>query len=319
MKATEFTAEKGNFFILRGDDFHLRNNVISQILQKLPKMSYPFNYARFNGSGSLTALIDYLMMPPQFADVRIAVQDDFNRPFTVTEVDAFKEYISNAPQNRIFVVIDDFKRFAFAEKSGIIVDCSRLSGEQLFKRVSDMAQEAGFRLTAEATNMLIEYCAFDLARIETEIKKLADYKEWNVDAELIEELVPSDAEISVFKFTNAISKQDNDAALALMTMLLRKGNAPLALMALLQAQYRKMFLFSLSTESDEQLAALYGIKPTAVSINRREAKRYTAIQLKNIVALLEEYEFKLKSGEIKPEAALMEVVGKILAAERRKN
>jgi DNA polymerase-3 subunit delta len=104
-----------------------------------------------------------------------------------------------------------------------------------------IAKRAGIRLTPGAVGLLTEVLNADLARIATEIEKLALYMGGSgkpVDAEEIAALVPDARATTIFTLVGALGRRDRARALELLNTLVQEGEyLPLAL-TFLSGQFR---------------------------------------------------------------------------------
>jgi DNA polymerase III subunit delta len=120
-----------------------------------------------------------------------------------------------------------------------VVDLRRYSGEDATGEARALAKRAGLRLDASALSLLVEALGADMARIATEIEKLALYagpRELNADD--IAALAPEARATTIFALVAALGRRDRARALEILDVLAREGEyLPLAL-SFLSTQFR---------------------------------------------------------------------------------
>ena len=102
-----------------------------------------------------------------------------------------------------------------------------------------LAGRAGLRADAAALDLLVEALAGDMARIATEIAKLALYAGARpVGEDEIAALVPAARSTTIFALVSALGRRDRSRSLEILDTLVREGEyLPLAL-AFLSTQFR---------------------------------------------------------------------------------
>jgi DNA polymerase III subunit delta len=120
-----------------------------------------------------------------------------------------------------------------------VVELRRFSSYEARGEAEALVKRAGFRMNAEALDLLVEALGADIARIAVEIEKLALFaagREIGVDD--IAALVPDARATNVFALVNALGRRDRGRALEVLDTLVREGEyLPLAL-AFLSTQFR---------------------------------------------------------------------------------
>ena len=120
--------------------------------------------------------------------------------------------------------------------------------------VRQFADLSGIDLTSEAVDFLVASCGADLWRLDSEIKKLADYKiKGVVSRSQIEELIVSGANYKIFELTDAIAKKDKKRALEALYKALDNDEKPTELLGLLAWQIRNILRLKLNPEKSSSL------------------------------------------------------------------
>ncbi len=120
--------------------------------------------------------------------------------------------------------------------------------------VRQFADLSGIDLTSEAVDFLVVSCGADLWRLDSEIKKLADYKiKGVVSKSQIEELTVPGANYKIFELTDAIAKKDKKRALEALYKALDNDEKPTELLGLLAWQMRNILRLKLNPEKSSGL------------------------------------------------------------------
>ena len=107
-------------------------------------------------------------------------------------------------------------------------------------------------------------------------------------------------------------KNINQALKVLNDMLL-SGEAPIKILSLITGMFRRMMFAKINKSSLADLAKILGVKEYAMVKAKQYAEKFTAGQLKNIMNLLLEADYNIKSGQMTQENVLVYLVCKIVA------
>ncbi|HTS65585.1 MAG TPA: DNA polymerase III subunit delta [Candidatus Acidoferrales bacterium] len=122
---------------------------------------------------------------------------------------------------------------------GAVIELHRYSAVDARAEAEVLARQAGFRIEAEALDLLVEALGADIARIAVEIEKLALFAgNRTVSTDDITALVPDARAATIFALVSALGRRDRARSLAILDTLTREGEyLPLAL-AFLSTQFR---------------------------------------------------------------------------------
>jgi DNA polymerase-3 subunit delta len=176
-----------------------------------------------------------------------------------------------------------------------VVDLRRYSGDDALGEARTLARGAGLRLDASALGLLVEALGGDMARIATEIEKLALYAgPRELTADDIAALAPEARATTIFALVGALGRRDRTRALEILDVLAREGEyLPLAL-SFLSTQFRMALVArEAGLRSPQQIQSHFTKMGLPVWSSRAEqiyqtASRFGGTQLKR--ALLAIYE-----------------------------
>ncbi len=120
-----------------------------------------------------------------------------------------------------------------------VVELRKYSAHEARAEAEVLANRAGFRLQADALDLLVEALGADIARIAVEIEKLSLFgKGRSIGADDITALVPDARATTIFVLVGALGRRDRTRALEVLDTLTKEGEyLPLAL-AFLSTQFR---------------------------------------------------------------------------------
>jgi DNA polymerase III subunit delta len=178
---------------------------------------------------------------------------------------------------------------------GEVVDLRRYSADDALGEARTLARGAGLRLDASALGLLVEALGADMARIATEIEKLALYAgSRELTADDIAALAPEARATTIFALVGALGRRDRTRALEILDVLAREGEyLPLAL-SFLSTQFRMALAArEAGLRSPQQIQSHFTKMGLPVWSSRAEqihqtASRFGGAQLKR--ALLAIYE-----------------------------
>ena len=293
-------------YVLSGDDTYLIREAVGMFRRLLDADYADFNYAEMSAADGADALISALNTLPMFDERRVVVVPDFGGTFDRA---ALKKYLESPNPAAVLVLVCENG----AEKLGDnaeAVCCDRLDGAGLSEYVAALLVRPPVRKMepAAARELYLRTMRF-MSRIVCEVEKLKAYSDGVITLDDVRLLVAEETEVQVYKLSDAVGAGDTGRALEELDRLLGKSDAALELVNMLYKYYRRLLHISLhKDDTDAALAALFGVKPWAVTIGRRTAGRYTPVRLKKCVDYLHGVQYDILTGRRGKETALHEAV-----------
>lgn len=297
-----------NSYLIVGEDAFLMQDAINQISLKCNVNPFDIDYDLFDSENfTFEKFYASVNQMPFMSEKRLILVKNMTS-LTESVKKSILSYTQNPSPFACVIFVDTFntKLFSFLEKSTALVECSKPSFYECEKFCNKFASEYGKEIDNGAVNLLCELTNYNLASIKNEMTKLCFYVDKTITYEIVEKLVSKTLDYEVYEFTNALAKKNSSRAIEILNdMVARKESN--GLIALVSNNFRRMF-FSLINDNQEETANLLKVKPYAVTKAKEQAKNFSAKKLKDIYYLLEEIDYKVKSGEMQQINALYYLV-----------
>jgi DNA polymerase III subunit delta len=174
---------------------------------------------------------------------------------------------------------------------------------QASRLLAEMAASLGASIDPAAAALLIEIMNTDLARIRTEMEKLALYAAGRrITRQDIALLVVSDQKYTVWDLAGMLAAGQRDAALVFLSSLLRNGEQPAGIVGAIAWMFRKLVEARELPPSAGPIdaARALGMRPDAAELAMRQSRRIPPKTLLRGMAALSEADSRLKSGAPHP-------------------
>lgn len=317
-------------YLLWGAEDYLREQYLAQLKKLcLPDGEDSFSFKRMDGPEldreALQQAVDSIpfLSERSFVELRDV---DLNR---VSEPEKLLKILEDLP---------DYCTVAFVQNTQFEPD-GRL---KFVKGLREMAQElhftrqsqgalvdwvirrfaaAGKSVELEAAQRLIFISGDLMNRLIPEIEKVASYaKGERVTVDDVEAVANHIPEAVIFTMTDHIAKREYNAALGVLSELLAdKNNTPIAMLAMLGQQMRRLYAARLA--ADKRLGADYVMEVCSLRYDylasrlMASARGFTPRQLKRAVELCAEADYQMKSSSADDTELFKEVVTRIIAGE----
>jgi DNA polymerase-3 subunit delta len=254
-----------------------------------------------------------------------------NRLLRVLEADRIKkaewERVGEAlkkPDPSLTVIFVSQKKDLFKEATKMLagvaaaVECASPKPRELPALVTFFAKEEGKVLNPNDARILIERIGPDLLALKNQVTLLSLFVGDNrvITSEDIQKLFADTAEKESFALTRALSDQDRTAAYSLLHKLLKQGEAPVRLLALLSRHFRlllKSKLLLKRGESPSGVASALRLPPFIIDQYLMQAQSFSWKQFIRIYQDLFATDRALKSSPLPAEALLSRFIGNCFA------
>ena len=272
------------------------------------------DYMSMYGRESLSELIEYAKMPSFFGTHKYLVCTMDDKADGYTEVLLNKYTNENVDDASLIIIAAPENNAVLAKVKNAVNIKAILDDDMLNREVNTIIKKYGITdIDYKAKNLLIEKCAKSLSLINTEIQKIAAFKDSRITEELVSKLVPSNIEYKIYELTQALVRKNYQKTFEILRELINSGSKPMDLLGTIHRYYRQMLHASINKNMDnEELATLFGVSPGAVFYIKKSAEGYGQKQLKDIVDYMYDLQYKVVSGQRNAELILDSAISKLI-------
>lgn len=263
-------AEPKCVYVLYGTDDYLRDSYRAELsAHALAGADSQTCLSRFDSDADLAAVLDDLRTLPFLGDRRLVIVEDAD-DFVSAHREALEEYL-DAPSSTgsLMLLVKSFPsntRLAkVVAKVGLAVDCNSPKGPEVGNFIRDRAKALGRTLDRSAGELMLQWLGNDLARIQSELEKLALYTQGRttITANDVSAVVVATAGVNPWALTDALADGDAKTALTVLSGMLTQrgeefkvlGMVGWHLRRLLKAQHMRA-----SGKTDAQIFAAFRIE-----------------------------------------------------------
>ena len=312
--------------LLLGDEAYLRDSCRTLLVEKLvPAEARTWAVSRYSAErGGTQAALDQAQTMPMLSPQQVVFLEDVEAIEKMSEdsreraVEALVSYLENPAPFTTLVLeagsLDQRMKLGklLAEKA--LVVAVGLGEDANQKRQSavgvaqTVARDLGVTLESGAAEDLSECVGDDLARLKTELEKLAAYagERRCVRREDVSLLVVSEKKYTVWQLAEMIAARQRRVALEFLDRLLRDGEEPVALVGAMAWMYRKLIEASemKGPMNPWQAARQLGMRPEMADLAMQSARKIPRQRLLEGLRALQEADDRLKSGGKSPRAVM---------------
>lgn len=301
-------------YLVRGSDAYLRQKATDMIIAHALQFK-DLNLSVFNDENTdISAILSALKSIPMMDKYRVVMLRDIAVK-KADEIAAIVEYAKKPLDSTVLLVVDSAGSNVYKKLEPLceVVDCSPLDVAMLGKLVANQLAGFGVKINSDALNVLVQYCNNDYTRINNEVIKLGNLLGSGglVTREIVEQNVHREVEYDIFELSNAAAAKNGARAMQIINQLLIKKESPQVLLMLILSNFRRMFYATTSREPVSKIAEHLGVKEYAIKVARDVGAKFTPAQLKKILDLGAELDFKIKSGQTSDKNALLFFVANI--------
>jgi DNA polymerase-3 subunit delta len=312
LKPEEFEAslKRGDvspLYYFYGDEPYLVERSTARLLEKLvDPASRDFNLNIYYGNECRgDEIVDTAETMPMFADWRVVLVKR-GQGLSQAAYDLMTQYVQDPSPTTCLIIqgekIDQRRKF-FTEikKNGALVECKRPYENQLGSFIRGEATGYGKRVDAAAAELLVHLVGNNLQELAAQIEKVALYTGIR-DAIGIDDVraVVSDTRVdSVFELTNALGNRDMQSVLRRLQTILRDGEAPLMILAVVTRHFRQLWQIRELIDRrlpEQEIAKNTGISPYFLKGMIRQARNYSVNEIRRNFERLFSADLAMKSG-----------------------
>jgi len=315
------TKKRNEFvYVIAGEDESLVSLYCRELLDKLiePSQRATGLFDADPNQASISEILDELRTAPFLADKRVVVVKRADK-FISNNRDLLEKYFeSPSPTGILILTVNNWDaRTKLAKKlpsSGKLITVTQPRGEQLLRRLIDYARQAhDKKLTQNAAEILVEFAGDELARLYSEVDKLAIFADTEklIDVSHIEALIGHNRIYGAFAVIDACLAGNSAGAIArLRNMFAEDKNAEYTVVGAFAFHFRRMFNAKVLLEeglNPYDIAGrlrIWGNRDGFFAMLRRMSLKHIGAALQKLAAI----DYAIKTGRTKAEVAIEQLV-----------
>ncbi|MFW6146516.1 MAG: DNA polymerase III subunit delta [Planctomycetota bacterium] len=234
-------------YVVFGSDAFLRDTYRRQVVEAVLGDADPqLCVSRFDAEAELADVLDDLRTLPFLAPRRLVIVDDADA-FITAHRSALEDYLEHpAPTGTLLLCPRSFPANTKIAKRvaaiGEAFDCSPPEARRIPQWIAKRATRDGKEMGRRAIDLMAQWLGPDLARIDSEMTKLALYvgDRPTVTAEDVSAVVVATADVSPFALTDALTAGDASTALATLEKLLTRPGEEFRVLGLIGWHLRRV-------------------------------------------------------------------------------
>ena len=325
-----------NIYVLQGEEPYYIDRLQQLIIDTaLTEDQRDFNLSLYYGNtANVREVISACQQYPAFSQYKVVVVREAQlipkQPGHKNDLDLFASYAEKPLPSTILVICHkegSLKSKPFADalkatKSGIVFDSNKVrEGRELEALIVNYANSLGSSIDNKATSMLADHIGTDIARLYSELDKLAMLaSDNNITPLLIEQNIGISKDFNNFELEDALARRDAAKAFRIVDYFERnpKNNPSVVSVAMLFSFFSSVLLAA--TASDKSMEGIMAAAGTRSQWRARKfldaTRMYNTRSLVNIIGFLRECDTRSKGiGSRQDQYALLkELIYKILHA-----
>jgi DNA polymerase-3 subunit delta len=325
-----------NIYVLQGEEPYFIDSLQQLIIDAvLTEDQRDFNLSLYYGNtANVREVISACQQYPAFSQYKVVVVREAQlipkQPGHKNDLDLFSSYAEKPLPSTILVICHKegslkskpFTDALKATKSGIVFDSNKVrEGRELEALIVNYANSLGSSIDNKATSMLADHIGTDIARLYSELDKLAMLaSDNNITPLLIEQNIGISKDFNNFELEDALARRDAAKAFRIVDYFERnpKNNPSVVSVAMLFSFFSSVLLAA--TASDKSMEGIMAAAGTRSQWRARKfldaTRMYNTRSLVNIIGFLRECDTRSKGiGSRQDQYALLkELIYKILHA-----
>ena len=301
----------GPLYYVYGDEPYLVERGVKLLLAKAVSPEFrEFNLNVYYGAEVKgEEIVEVAQTLPMFAERRVVVVKK-SAALTAAALEILSDYVQDPSPSTCLIFqgekVDQRKKFFLdVKRNGRLVEYRRLFENQLGVFIRNEATVYGKRLEPAAVEMLVHLVGNNLQDLAAQIEKVATYmgERSTIRVDDIRQ-VTSDTKVdTVFDLANALGEKNLGKSLRSLHTILRDGEAPLMLLAMMTRHFRQLRLVKELLEkkmSSREISKAAGINPYFINGVIEQAKNYRLTDFKMIFERFYATDLALKTSGGRP-------------------
>lgn len=304
-----------DLYLVTGDETALLQKAKRLFTSIIPEEDQEMNFASYDfGAVGLDDAIADLTAPPFFGDHRVVMLTNptfmtASGKLTDGQEKALLSLIDNpVPGNLLVVFAADMKLDKRKKVTKAItskaekLDLVRLNERQVGQALHQLLNQRGFQIEPAAEQELMLRVQASYSKMLQELPKLLAYAadSKKITAQAVDDLVIKESTAQAFDLADLVLKGKQEAAIRTYHDLVKNGEAPLRLNALLLGQFRLLLQVASMQGSDAEAGKSLGIHPFRVKLARQSLRQYPLGKVREGFLKILDMEIQMKSKQVDP-------------------
>ncbi|KAA9219946.1 MULTISPECIES: DNA polymerase III subunit delta [Aerococcus] len=225
---------------------------------------------------------------------------------------ALLDYLAEPAPDVTLVFVCDFEKLdgrkkvvKQLKKAANLVDVSLADESTTTNYIKDYVRNAGYLMDRSVLQLFLERTNYQLSNAMNELEKLFLFvgQEDRISKHDVETVVSPSLDNNIFHLTDYVMAHRLEAALDLYRTLIQEKHQPIAILALLEANFRlfsQIALLARTGYDQGAIAKSLGAHPYRVKMSMKQMRSYDGQQLLAAYQDLVELDYEIKSGQVDP-------------------
>ncbi len=308
-------------YVIEGEDAYFRKLSVDVIVNAM--VSEPsVNLVKFEGeelkdANRFSDLMSSIESFPFLSKRRVTVVSEYY-PNQERLKQLNKLFGGGTNESSVLVVVNENRDENVKKINGsCVVDCKKMDKSTIARWIKSKCEQSRVKIELETASLIAEYCLSDMSRISVETEKLICYalKKGEITVSDVMDMVNQDSEYKIYEMTEALAKRQKEKALNIIFEMMDKGETPARLLTSVYNYFRRMLHVAITSMSETETAKVLGIKEFALKKIKQQASSFRKISLKKAVDVLEQADYRYKSGQTDVDGEFYVTLFKILLSE----
>lgn len=286
------------------EDIYLKSSCLMNLKNAVVKDFVDFNFQVFtNETLELNSLKKALETLPFMSEKKLVIIKE-TEPIKNKEIISYLLNFAKNPRNYSVLCIDACESSGLngleKDENVCVVDCSRVDKTILENFVLRACKNKGVEIEKSAINKLIDFTDGYMSKLSLELDKLLSFKfnEKRICCVDVEQNVTKSDEYQIFELTNSLFSKNSEKALFIVDDIIKNKKNISSILSLIYNHIRRSFYAKISKEGSAELAKKLDVKEFAIKKLKEQIQNVSAKQLKEMLVLCKNTDFKIKSGNL---------------------
>jgi len=315
-------------YLFRGD----ANLLMDEAWQKLVQKIVPVKARRLNGERlqakehSANEVLERVKTLPMFGAKQLVMVQNID-VWSKDQQQSLLAYLEKPQPSACLVLTTCQKKGverleSAIDSTGMVVAFPAPNERDAPRWLQERARIHNKKMSLDAAGLLFEQVGLDLYRLELELNKLLQYvgERETITLDDVAEAVSSQRSFSVFELLDHIGQGEKHQAINSLRNLVRAGEAPLAILALMSRQLRLLWQARDGLERGIPVTELTRQLRLPQTVTRKyvhQSKAFSTREFRQFHSAIRDADVALKSSGTNPEWILEDLVLKLVGGSKR--